>query len=167
MTRTHKPPLRTHERREKNWKLMYIRSTKLARARQLGIEYPVQPAVPEDEAFADEPLNVLFVCSRNQWRSPTAEEVWRRHPDLRVRSAGTSPNARRCVTEADLRWADAIFVMESKHKARLQAGYARVLEHKPIHVLDIPDEYQRMAPELVELLKASVAAVLGMPADEA
>ena len=134
-----------------HWKLRYLRSTR--------------PDAIADEAFADEPLNVLFVCSRNQWRSPTAEAVWRRHPDLRVRSAGTSASARRRVTEADLRWAHAIFAMESKHKARLLADHAHLLAGTPIHVLDIPDDYQRMDPELVELLETSVAAVLGIPAD--
>ena len=53
-----------------------------------------------------------FACSRNQWRSPTAEQVWRRHPAVSVRSAGTSPNARRTVSTGDLRWADVVFVME-------------------------------------------------------
>lgn len=107
-------------------------------------------------------LNVLFVCSRNQWRSPTAERVWRNSPKLSVRSAGTSPNAKRHVSEADLRWADTIFVMEEKHKSQLQAEWGRVVEHKPIHVLDIRDEYKYMDPDLVEELRASVGAVLGI-----
>jgi protein-tyrosine-phosphatase len=33
--------------------------------------------------------NLLFICSRNQWRSPTAEAIWRRRPGFNVRSAGT------------------------------------------------------------------------------
>lgn len=106
--------------------------------------------------------NVLFVCSRNQWRSPTAEQVWRRHPALSVRSAGTSPNARHPVTEVDLSWADVVFVMEEKHKSRLVAAYRRLLENKPVHVLDIPDEYAYMDPELIELLQQSVGAALGI-----
>jgi predicted protein tyrosine phosphatase len=106
-------------------------------------------------------LNVLFICSRNQWRSPTAENVWRKHPALSVRSAGTSPNARHHVTEQDLRWSDTIFVMEEKHKSRLKAEYGRVIEHKTIHVLDIPDEYKFMDPDLVEELERSVGAILG------
>ncbi len=69
----------------------------------------------EPKSANREPLNVLFVCSRNQWRSPTAEKLWRNHPGLRVRSAGTSPNARRHVSASDLHWADAIVVMEGKH----------------------------------------------------
>jgi predicted protein tyrosine phosphatase len=104
--------------------------------------------------------NLLFICSRNQWRSPTAEEVWRRRPGFNVRSAGTSPNARKTIGPADIRWADFIFVMEKKHLNRLRAEYARLLEHKRIHSLDIPDDYQYMDPELVELLEESVKPYL-------
>lgn len=43
-------------------------------------------------------MNILFICSKNQWRSPTADKVWRRHPGLSVRSAGTSPNAQHPVS---------------------------------------------------------------------
>ena len=107
-------------------------------------------------------MNVLFVCSRNQWRSPTAERVWRSHPDLSVRSGGTSTNARHPVNGNDLAWCEVIFVMEEKHKSRLRAQFGRLLEHKTIHVLDIPDEYQFMQPELVEQLELSVASILGL-----
>ncbi|MDQ3058357.1 MAG: phosphotyrosine protein phosphatase [Pseudomonadota bacterium] len=106
--------------------------------------------------------NVLFVCSRNQWRSPTAEQIWRKHPALSVRSGGTSPNARHPVSVNDLTWAQVILVMEEKHKSRLLAAYRRVLGNKPIHVLDIPDEYKFMEPELVDLLRQSVGAILGI-----
>lgn len=108
------------------------------------------------------PTQVLFVCSRNQWRSPTAEQVWRRHPALAVRSGGTSPNARHPVSAADIAWADVVFVMEEKHKSRLLAAYRRLLENKPVHVLDIPDEYRYMDAELVDLLTQSVGAILGL-----
>jgi predicted protein tyrosine phosphatase len=33
-----------------------------------------------------------------------------------------------------------------------------MLDHKPLHVLNIPDEYKYMDPELVEELKALVGA---------
>ena len=113
----------------------------------------------EDET---EPLNVLFVCSRNQWRSPTAETVFRHHDGLRVRSGGTSPNARHRVSVRDVAWADVIFVMEPKHKQRLMAEHRRVIGGKPLHVLDIPDDYRYMDPELVELVCASVSALLDL-----
>jgi predicted protein tyrosine phosphatase len=109
-----------------------------------------------------ERLNVLFICSRNQWRSPTAEQVFRRHPALAVRSAGTAASARRQVNQVDLAWADVIVVMEGKHKSRLLAEHSRTLTGKPLHVLDIPDDYRFMDPELVELLETAVPPLLGL-----
>jgi predicted protein tyrosine phosphatase len=159
----HERDVQTREERGKGWKLRYLQSVTLARAKQPGIDYPQPDDDRHQQIKDDEPLNVLFICSRNQWRSPTAETVWRNHPDLRVRSAGTSPNARRHVSVDDLRWAHTIFVMESKHRSRLLAEFSRVIANKPIHVLDIPDDYRYMDPELVELVRDSVSSVLGMP----
>lgn len=152
---------------QKELEALYISSNKLARSKQLGIEYPrvteaQLPHAHEASVRHSSKTNVLFVCSRNQWRSPTAEQVWRKHPALSVRSGGTSPNARRVVTAADLSWAHVIFVMEEKHKSRLMAEYRRMLENKPIHVLDIPDEYRYMDAELVDLIEKSVGAILGL-----
>jgi predicted protein tyrosine phosphatase len=114
------------------------------------------------EPERDAPLNVLFICSRNQWRSPTGEQVWRRHPRVNARSAGTSAGARRMVSAADLAWADVVLVMEDKHKSRLLAEFRALMLHKPMHVLDIPDDYKYMDPELVELLGDPVADLLGV-----
>lgn len=107
-------------------------------------------------------IKLLFICSRNQWRSPTAENIWRRHPQVSARSAGTSPNARHPVSEGDLYWADVIFVMEEKHKSRLLVSFRDVIEARPVHVLDIPDDYKYMDPALVEELQSSVAGILGL-----
>lgn len=105
-------------------------------------------------------LHVLFVCSLNRWRSPTAEQVWRRHPRVDARSAGTSSGARHPVSAADLAWAHVVVVMEDKHRARLLAQFRALLAHKPVHVLDIPDDYPYMDPDLVELLRDPVAELL-------
>lgn len=107
-------------------------------------------------------VHVLFVCSRNRWRSPTAEQVWRRHPRVDARSAGTSAGARHPVSAGDLAWADVVIVMEDKHRSRLLAGFRALLAHKPVHVLDIPDDYPFMDPDLVELLRDPVAELLGL-----
>jgi predicted protein tyrosine phosphatase len=104
--------------------------------------------------------NLLFICSRNQWRSPTAEKIWKNHPDYNTRSAGTSPNAKKTVSPMDIRWADKIFVMEKKHKNRLIAKFTRLLDYKPVFILDIPDEYAFMDPELIEELRYSVGNLL-------
>ena len=109
-----------------------------------------------------EKRKVLFICSMNQWRSPTAEQMYRKHPLLSVRSAGTSSNARRSVSDEDIGWADVILVMEEKHKSRLKAQFNRRLAGRVIHVLDIPDDYKYMDPELVEQLEQCVPSILGL-----
>jgi predicted protein tyrosine phosphatase len=77
-----------------------------------------------------------------------------------ARSAGTSPNAVRQVSAQDLMWADIIFVMETKHKQRLLAEHPDPTRYKEMHVLDIPDDYQRDDPELVRLLEECLAPYL-------
>ena len=104
--------------------------------------------------------NLLFICSRNQWRSPTAEAIWRKRPGYQARSAGTASSAKRKVNESDIAWADLIFVMEHKHKRQLQAKFPKILSATPVFVLDIPDEYHYMDVELVDLIETSVAAIL-------
>jgi predicted protein tyrosine phosphatase len=105
-------------------------------------------------------MNVLFICSRNQWRSPTAEKVWRHLPRVNVRSAGTSSRAKRSVSATDVQWADVIFVMESKHKQRLQTEFRQLLKNKQVEVLDIPDDYEYMDPELIAIFEALAADFL-------
>ncbi len=59
-------------------------------------------------------MNILFVCSRNQWRSPTAEAIYKNTPAVNVKSAGTEPSARIKLTAKNIAWADIIFVMEKR-----------------------------------------------------
>lgn len=103
-------------------------------------------------------MNILFVCSRNQWRSPTAEQVYKNHSGLNVRSAGTEPSARIKLTAKTILWADVIFVMEKKHKQRLRENFLNEAQQKQIIVLDIQDDYQFMDAELIEDIKAKVDA---------
>ena len=110
-----------------------------------------------DQAALPAVIRILFVCGRNQWRSPTAEAIYRRDPRVEVRSAGVSPSSRRRVTEKDLAWADLVLVMERKHAARLK-GQFDVLP--PIESLEIPDEFQYMDPELVVLLRERVEPLI-------
>ncbi len=107
-------------------------------------------------------MNLLLVCSKNQWRSPTAEAVYHNRSDLNVRSAGTSASARRSVSAADIRWAEHILVMEHEHKVRLKEKFREEMHHKKIHVLDIADDYQFMDPDLVALIELRVGMVLGV-----
>ena len=104
-------------------------------------------------------LNLLFVCSKNKWRSPTAEALYRNDCRVKVRSAGTSSSARKQISHKDLSWADLILVMENKHKKIIYSKYDR-FELPEIIVLDIPDCYQYMSDELVEMLQTTVESIL-------
>ncbi len=105
-------------------------------------------------------MNLLFICTLNQWRSPTAEHIFKKTPGISVRSAGTASNARHTVNSTDIGWADVIFVMEKKHQAFIQEKFREVLKNKKIVNLNIPDEYQYMDPELVEMLKTEISSFL-------
>jgi len=97
-------------------------------------------------------MNILFVCSRNKWRSATAETIYKNHPEHQVRSAGTTPSARIKLNAKHIIWADFIFVMEKKHKRRIAEKFSEEITDKEIIVLDIPDDYQYMDKELIEEL---------------
>ena len=100
---------------------------------------------------------LLFVCSRNQWRSPTAAALFQ-HSDLYVaKSAGTSDSARIKITAGLINWADRIFVMEKRHSAIIQRNYQEAIEGKSMVVLHIPDDYQYLDEELIEILESRLA----------
>lgn len=105
---------------------------------------------------------LLFICSRNQWRSRTAEEIYKNIPGYAVRSAGTEPSARVRVTEGLIGWADIIFVMERKHRAILQDRFFEIIADRPIHCLDIADEYTFMDPDLIASLHSAVSQFLDL-----
>jgi predicted protein tyrosine phosphatase len=105
-------------------------------------------------------IKALFVCARNRWRSPTAERVFRNDARLSVRSCGLSAKSPRTLRADDLNWADVVFVMESKHSERIRGEFQDALGGTPLHVLEIPDDYEFMDPELVELLTDRVEAYL-------
>lgn len=99
---------------------------------------------------------VLFICGKNKWRSPTAEQVFAEHPGLECASAGLSNESEVQVSAELLQWADLIFVMEKAHKARLSAGFKAHLSGKRVVCLGIKDNYRLMDPALVKLLTEKV-----------
>lgn len=101
-------------------------------------------------------MNALFICSRNRLRSPTAERVFFETPGVTVRSAGTERDADNPISSDDVDWAEVIFVMESRHKKRLQQMFSRLLAQKRVIMLGIPDDYEFMQAELVALLTVKV-----------
>ena len=99
---------------------------------------------------------VLFLCSRNRLRSHTAEHLFARHPGMECASAGLAPDAETPLSVELVEWAEVIFVMEKRHRAKLTARFGRHLGGRRVICLDIPDDYDYMDPILVALLKARV-----------
>ena len=103
---------------------------------------------------------VLFICSQNRLRSPTAERVFADHPGIECSSAGLGIDAENPVTPELVEWAEIIFVMEKAHRSKLSLKFRRDLGNKRVICLDIPDQYDYMDPTLVRLLKAKVTPFL-------
>jgi predicted protein tyrosine phosphatase len=99
---------------------------------------------------------VLFICGKNKWRSPTAENIFADHPGVSCSSAGLSHDAEVQLSAELVEWADLIFVMEKAHKAKLSARFKPHLSGKRVICLGIADNYQFMQPALVKLLRLKV-----------
>ena len=74
---------------------------------------------------------------------------------MSVRSAGVSESSKRRIKENDLFWADLVLVMEPKYAARIRFQFPAE-SIPPVRSLNIPDDYEFMDGELVELLKTAV-----------
>jgi len=99
---------------------------------------------------------ILFVCSQNKLRSPTGEAVFASAEGVSVRSAGLNNDAEVPLGTEDVVWADIIFVMEQAHKKKLKTRFREHLKDQRVVCLGIPDNYEYMQPELVEIFKRDV-----------
>jgi len=106
------------------------------------------------------PRHILFICSQNRLRSPTAEQVFANYRGIETASAGMNRDAENPVTPELLEWADVIFVMERAHRNKLSAKFKPYLAHKRVVCLEIPDDYEFMDPALVRLLEVRVPRYL-------
>ncbi|MGH7268216.1 MAG: protein tyrosine phosphatase [Candidatus Rokuibacteriota bacterium] len=107
-------------------------------------------------------MNVLFVCTGNQARSPMAETLFHelagsggRHA---ARSAGTGAGAVRRLTTRELAWADVVAVMETAHLDEIRSRWP---DHaRKVKVLGVPDDYDPDDPDLRALLSKRVGHLL-------
>lgn len=106
------------------------------------------------------PLKVLFICAKNQWRSPTAAAIYRNDARLSVQSAGLSQSSPTVISAKLLTWADLVLVMENEHTARIRDRFRGKIDLPKMVSLGIPDDYEFMNPELIGLLEAGVKEVL-------
>ena len=107
-------------------------------------------------------MRVLFVCSQNRLRSPTAEAIFSQYAGIEALSAGTAREAITPISQDLIEWAEVVFVMENYHRNKLQERFGKLLELKRLIVLRIEDEYKYMQPELIDLLKSKVEAHLNI-----
>ncbi len=108
-------------------------------------------------------MRILFVCSENRLRSPTAAAVFSEFEGVDAISAGTNKDCE-CPVSGDLiEWADAVLVMETSHRNKVSKRFRDLLRDKKLAVLEIPDIYEFMDPMLIALLKARVPRYVRMP----
>ena len=113
--------------------------------------------------------HLLFICSGNVNRSPTAESLFLNSRFYKAKSAGTDQNALVKVSQDLIDWADVVFVMSEKedgHLTFVENNFS--LKNKPVHDLDIPDAYDTNDPELICLLRKKIEKVIplqGYPVD--
>ncbi|MBZ0166696.1 MAG: phosphotyrosine protein phosphatase [Candidatus Omnitrophica bacterium] len=106
--------------------------------------------------------NVLFVCSQNKLRSPTAEAIFAGIEGLDVRSAGLNNSAAVQVSSELITWAEYIFVMEQSHRNKLRKKFRNDINKQRIICLNIPDDYAYMDPELIEILKLKMGSFFNL-----
>lgn len=100
-------------------------------------------------------MKILFVCTGNLERSPTAEAMFKGRDDLEVKSAGTGSMAFNLISRELIDWADRIFVMENKHRACIIKMVPK--SENKIVVLDIPCRYGWNSPILKEMLRKKLS----------
>lgn len=105
-------------------------------------------------------MKILFVCTANRLRSPTAEAVFADHPGIEARSAGLDAACPRPLSAQLVGWADRLLVMEQRHRKIIKRRFGEALGDRPLIVLGIPDDYEFMQPELGALLKERVPPFL-------
>ncbi len=105
-------------------------------------------------------MHVLFLCSQNKLRSPTAEHIFADWAGIETLSAGLNKGAITPLSPDLLAWADVIFVMEKTHRRKLSERFKSDLHNKKIICLNIPDHYDYMEGNLVNLLRQKVTPYL-------
>ena len=107
---------------------------------------------------------ILFVCTANLDRSPTAQDLYDEDARYEVRSAGVAAFAAVPLTRDLLLWADRVFVMnerEDHHRTLIRINFPEI--DRPVTDLDVRDLWHRGDPELVTLLLRRLRPHLGAP----
>ena len=117
-------------------------------------------AEPVRASYCMRMTNVLFICGKARKRSPTAAEVAAGRFNVQTDFAGLSADADERLGAEQIAWADIIAVMERRHLRRLKQLFGSALRGKKLTCLEIPDRYEFMQPELVDLVIRKLRPVI-------
>lgn len=108
-------------------------------------------------------MRILFVCSSNLIRSPTAEHHFSDRAGIETLSAGVGSDAIRPLTAELVTWADLILTMESSYADNVRERFADELGDTPVESLDVPDRFKRNEAKLIALLEEKCARWVTAP----
>ena len=101
-------------------------------------------------------MNLLFICSKNRLRSPTAEMIFNDYEEISAVSCGINKDSPTALSGDLMEWADHVFVMEKIHYKKVMQSYSKLLKDTPLTKLGIPDKYEFMQSELIDILEQRV-----------
>jgi predicted protein tyrosine phosphatase len=103
---------------------------------------------------------MLFVCTANLQRSPTAEDLFQGWKGIwEAKSAGILPDpGRKPLTQELIDWTDLILVMEPVHSQFIRSHFK--CGASKIRILNIADVYFRDDPKLIGILRNKVPPIL-------
>jgi predicted protein tyrosine phosphatase len=105
-----------------------------------------------DNPYQGKDKRVVFVCSMGILRSATAARIYAHK--YNTRSAGTWNDALIQLDEKLMQWADEIVFVNRHNYEQIRDSYWEqhidIDEEFNIKVLDIPDSYDHMHPELIQ-----------------
>ncbi len=121
---------------------------------------PGLPETPDIARSENQPTKALFLCGKARMRSPTAADLANRLDGVEADFAGLSNDADEKLSREQVAWAEVICVMEPRQKKRLTTMFGRHLAKTRLVVLNIPDRFDYMDQELVDLLTPKIAQIL-------
>lgn len=104
---------------------------------------------PWNNDYQGKDKKVLFVCSAGILRSATAARIYAHK--YNTRAVGSEPYALIPITGDLILWADEIVFVNNYNY--LSTSWKFDLSESNVKVLDIPDDYDHMHPELIEEFK--------------
>lgn len=97
-------------------------------------------------------LNLLFVCERNEQRSPTFETWFKKNrSQYDVKSAGIFYYCPQKLTKELLEWADVVYAMDLEQEMFIERKFPEFLEK--VVVVGCDDKYPRESPQLFRLIE--------------